>query len=105
MIRLAHRVSHAATMVDTGPRTYTGQAKGPRAPGCALPLARGRCSAPRAEPTAPALNRAKKRRRRRHLPAQRPPDTVDHGEADAKIKSFNQAKAERYLAERDRRKR
>ena len=27
------------------------------------------------------------------------------GEADAKIKSFNQAKAERYLAERDRRKR
>lgn len=43
--------------------------------------------------------------RRRHLPAQRPPDTVDHGEADAKIKSVNQARAERYLAERDRHKR
>jgi hypothetical protein len=43
--------------------------------------------------------------RRRHLAAQRPPDTVDHGEVDAKIKSFNQAKAERYLAERDRHKR
>jgi hypothetical protein len=43
--------------------------------------------------------------RRRHLAAQRPPDTVDHGEADTKIKSFNQAKAERYLAERDRHKR
>ncbi|MBA2593690.1 MAG: hypothetical protein M3495_11555 [Pseudomonadota bacterium] len=43
--------------------------------------------------------------RRRHLAAQRPPDSVDHGEVDAKIKSFNQAKAERYLAERDRHKR
>jgi hypothetical protein len=43
--------------------------------------------------------------RRRHLAAQRPPDTVDHGEADAKIKSLNQAKAERYLAGRDRHKR
>lgn len=43
--------------------------------------------------------------RRRHLAAQRPPDTVDHGEAGAKIKSFNQAKAERYLADRDRHKR
>ena len=43
--------------------------------------------------------------RRRHLAAQRPPGTVDHGEADAKIKSLNQAKAERYLAERDRHKR
>ena len=32
MIRLSHRVSHAATMVDTGPRTYSGQAKGPRGP-------------------------------------------------------------------------
>ncbi len=43
--------------------------------------------------------------RRRQLSAQRPPATVDQGEADAKIKSFNQAKAERYLAERDRHKR
>ena len=43
--------------------------------------------------------------RRRHLAVQRPPDTVDHGEADTKIRSFNQAKAERYLAERDRHKR
>ncbi|MGH8567172.1 MAG: hypothetical protein ACREXU_03925, partial [Gammaproteobacteria bacterium] len=32
--------------------------------------------------------------RRRHLATQRPPATVDQGEADAKIKSFNQAKAE-----------
>lgn len=43
--------------------------------------------------------------RRRHLATQRPPDTVDHGEADTKVKSFNQARAERYLAERDRHKR
>jgi hypothetical protein len=43
--------------------------------------------------------------RRRHLAVQRPPDTLDHGEADTKIKSFNRAKAERYLAERDRHKR
>ncbi|MDQ3775952.1 MAG: hypothetical protein M3461_17145 [Pseudomonadota bacterium] len=42
---------------------------------------------------------------RRNLAAQRPPDTVDHGEADTKIKSFNQAKVECYLAERDRHKR
>jgi hypothetical protein len=33
---------------------------------------------------------------------ERPPDPVDQGEADAKIKSFNKAKAERYLADRDR---
>ncbi|MGH8478059.1 MAG: hypothetical protein ACREXK_00405 [Gammaproteobacteria bacterium] len=41
---------------------------------------------------------------RRHPAAQRPPATIDQGEADAKIKSFNQAKAERYLAERGRHK-
>jgi hypothetical protein len=136
--RTPEKTFGAVTTVDRGPRTHTGQAKGPSARPDALyrwrgadgqvhvqsrpppqgmhaeafPLTRedasGEDSAgrrPEATPSALVHLWSLWTDRGRHVAVQRPPDTVDHGEADTKIKSFNRAKAERYLAERDRHKR